>query len=64
MTGPSKVLVSGPLGEFTEGFVAELAGLGYSPRGSEAQLRLTSHLSRWLGAAPRWIKWVWPGVAS
>jgi site-specific recombinase XerD len=50
MAGPSKVSVSGPLGEFTEGFVAELAGLGYSPRGSEAQLRLTSHLSRWLGA--------------
>lgn len=49
MAGPSKVLVSGPLGEFAEGFGAELAGLGYSPRGGEAQLRLMKHLSRWLG---------------
>ncbi|MGH8907935.1 MAG: hypothetical protein ACRD0K_15805 [Egibacteraceae bacterium] len=50
MAGPFEVSVSGPLGEFAEGFRAELAGLGYSLRGSEAQLRLMGHLSRWLGA--------------
>ncbi len=38
----------GPLGKFVEGFAAELAGRGYSPRSSEAQLGLTRHLSRWL----------------
>jgi integrase/recombinase XerD len=41
-------LVSGPLQAHAEGFVAELAGLGYSPRGAEAQLRLLRHLSGWL----------------
>lgn len=40
MAGPSEVSVVGPLGEFTEGFRAELADLGYSRRGGEAQLRL------------------------
>jgi len=49
MADPSKMSVSGPLGEFAEGFRAELAGLGYSPRSSEAQLRLMRHLSGWLG---------------
>ena len=48
MAGPCEV--SGPLGEFAEGFRAELADLGYSLRGSEAQLRLMGHLSGWLGA--------------
>lgn len=48
MTGPFKVSVSGPLEEFAEGFLAELAGLGYAPRSSEAQMRLMKHLSGWL----------------
>jgi integrase/recombinase XerD len=50
MAGPSKVGVSGPLEEFAGGFLAELAGVGYAPRSSEAQLYLMRHLSRWLGA--------------
>lgn len=50
MAGRSGVSVPGPLGEFVEGFLTELAGLGYSPRTCEAQLRLTRHLSRWLAA--------------
>jgi integrase len=36
------------LEDFAEGFATELAGLGYSPRGGEAQLRLMAHLSRWM----------------
>jgi integrase/recombinase XerD len=50
MAGCSGVLVCGPLEEFTGGFLAELMGLGYSSRGSEAQLRLMGHVSRWLSA--------------
>ncbi len=46
--GGHGVLVSGPLEEFADGFLAELAGLGYSSRGSEAQLRLLKHVSGWL----------------
>jgi len=41
-------LVSGPLQAHAEGFIAELAGLGYSPRSFAAQLRLLRHLSGWL----------------
>lgn len=37
--------VPGPLGEFVEGFLVELADLGYSCRGWEAQLRLLRLLS-------------------
>lgn len=48
MSGSFGVRVSGPLEEFAEGFAAELSGLGYSPRGGEAQLRLMAHLSRWM----------------
>lgn len=44
------VSAAGPLGEFVEGFLTELAGLGYSPRSCEAQRGLTRHLSRWLAA--------------
>ena len=40
--------VSGSLQAHAEGFLAELAGLGYSPRSAEAQLRLLRHLSGWL----------------
>lgn len=35
---------------FVEGFAAELARLGYSPRGGEAQLFLMAHVSRWMAA--------------
>ncbi|MDQ2709408.1 MAG: site-specific integrase [Actinomycetota bacterium] len=49
MEGLSGVpLVSGPLQVHVEGFIAELAGLGYSPRSFAAQLRLLRHLSGWL----------------
>lgn len=53
MRGPWGLAVRfgvGPLGEFVEGFAAELAGRGYSSRSSEAQLGLMRHLSRWLEA--------------
>ena len=50
MGGCSGVSVSGPLEEFAEGFLAKLAGLGYSARGSEAQLRLMKHVSGWMSA--------------
>lgn len=42
--------MSGPLGGFVEGFLGELAELGYSPRSYEWQLRLLRHLSEWLAA--------------
>src|SRR2546427_8757525 len=50
MTVSSKKFLWSPLGEFAEGFLAELAGLGYSPRSCEAHLLLMKHLSRWLAA--------------
>ena len=50
MADPGRSLVSGPLRGFAEGFLAELAGLGYASRSSEAQLRLLGHLSGWLAA--------------
>lgn len=45
---PGAPLKSGPLEAHVEGFIAELAALGYSPRSLEAQLRLLRHLSGWL----------------
>lgn len=48
MSGSPEVSWSDPLAEFVSGFSAELAGLGYSPRGAEAQLRLMRQLSVWL----------------
>jgi len=50
MGGCLGVSVSGPLEEFAEGFRAGLAGLGYSARGSQAQLRLMKHVSGWMSA--------------
>jgi site-specific recombinase XerD len=50
MGGCLGVSVSGPLEGFAEGFGAELAGLGYSARGSQAQLRLMKHVSGWMSA--------------
>ena len=38
------------LGDYEEGFLGELARLGYAPRSREAQLYLVRHLSRWLAA--------------
>lgn len=40
--------VAGPLGEFVEGFLAELADLGYAQRSWEAQVRLLRLLSGFL----------------
>jgi site-specific recombinase XerD len=50
MSHSFRVRVSGSLAEFAPGFAAELAGLGYSPRGAEAQMRLMQHVSRWLAS--------------
>lgn len=46
----SRVVVSGPLVEFAVGFAGRLAGLGYSPRGADGQLRLMRYLSIFLAA--------------
>jgi len=48
MAGSFGVRVSGPLGEFAEGFAVELSGREYSWRGGEAQMFLMGHLSRWM----------------
>lgn len=48
MADQPRASAPGPLDAFAEGFLAELGGLGYSPRGSEAQLLLLRHLSGWL----------------
>lgn len=40
--------VTAGLRDHEEGFLAELARLGYAPRSCEAQLYLVRHLSRWL----------------
>ena len=48
MGGLTRVLVVGPLEGYVDGFRADLAALGYSPRTSEAQLYLLQHLSGWL----------------
>ena len=48
MTTPTRVLVTGLLATFRDGFHAQLTELGYSPSGTEAKLRLLAHLSRWL----------------
>jgi len=50
MRHASKVLVSGPLAEFADGFAGRLRGLGYSPRSAEAQLRVMKYLSVSLAA--------------
>lgn len=44
----ARVLVTGPLAPFVEGFQAHLAERGYSLSGGEAQMRRLAHLSRWL----------------
>lgn len=50
MSHRSRVSVSGPLAQFADGFAERLAGLGYSPRGAEGQLRVMKYLSVSLAA--------------
>lgn len=42
--------MTGPLGEYPDGFRAELTRLGYTPLTAAGQLRPVAHLSRWLAA--------------
>lgn len=44
----SRMRVRGPLRPFMQGFAGELHRQGYKPHGARNQLRLMSHLSRWL----------------
>ena len=48
MGDPARVRVTGPLGRYAAGFVAELVEAGYRPNSAGVQLRLLAHLSRWL----------------
>ena len=48
MSNPYRVVVSGPLCPYAEGFHAELRALGYRPNGASGLLALMAHLSRWL----------------
>ena len=48
MEGSAQSAVAVRLEEYEEGFLAELAGLGYASRSREAQCYLVRHLSRWL----------------
>lgn len=50
MFDPSRVRVSGPLKDYAPGFVAELAGQGYTSPSATLQLRLVAQLSEWLVA--------------
>ena len=50
MTRSPKKFLWSPLGEFAEGFLAELEELGYSSCSSEAHLLLMRDLSGWLAA--------------
>ncbi len=50
MRDPSRVCVTGPLGEYADGFRGELASLGYVPDAAARQLRLMADVSRWLAA--------------
>ena len=44
----SRVRFTGPLTRFASGLAEELVVLGYAPLSATAQMRLASHLSRWL----------------
>lgn len=48
MGGLSRVRVTGPLGPYAPGFIAELVERGYTPVSVGHQLRLLAHVSRWL----------------
>lgn len=45
---PLRVVVTGPLLSYVDGFCAELGRRGYSPAGAAEVVQLTAHLSRWL----------------
>ena len=46
----SQVALSGPLGEYAEGFAADLARQGYAPSVVVIHVRRLAHVSRWLEA--------------
>jgi integrase/recombinase XerD len=48
MEVPAQSAVAVRLEDYEEGFLAELARLGYAPRSREAQRYLVRHLSRWM----------------
>jgi integrase/recombinase XerD len=50
MESSSQSTVTVRLEDYEEGFLAELAGLGYASRSREAQRCLVRHLSRWLAS--------------
>jgi len=47
---PERVLVSGPLARFAEGFKVDLIERGYSLWRAQEQLYLLAHVSRWIKA--------------
>jgi integrase/recombinase XerD len=47
-TAPCWARVSGPLAPYAQGFRAELERQGYTPLSAAVQIRLMSHLDRWL----------------
>ena len=47
---PERVLVSGPLARFAEGFEVDLIERGYSRWRAQEQLYLLAHVSRWMEA--------------
>ena len=52
---PLRIRVSGPLGPFVPGFIAELVGQGYARASVVHQVELAAHVSRWMvaeGIAP------------
>jgi len=53
MGDPKRVLVSGPVEPYWSGFAAELRRQGYTPIGMGCQLKLLTHLSRWLSEEDR-----------
>jgi integrase len=46
---PLRVVVTGPLLSYVDGFCVEMAQRGYSPAGAAELVQLMAHLSRWLG---------------
>lgn len=46
--GVSRVLMTGPLAPFADGYALELRGRGYTPRSVVGELRQVARLSRWL----------------
>lgn len=50
MAGRSRVVVSGPFGQFVAGFAADLERQGFKPLSVAQQLRLVADLDVWLVA--------------